>query len=154
MARAVSWLRVYWWVPLSIMGAVVFGYWTLPQAETVPPPIRAVSTSAARPDAANFRPGELNSDAVRTAREFDEFPLLWLGESFEGFQLMEVLRVNFFIPKEEIRASRDLAENDVSLVPGHRGRISDALQRPIHSQRDLFRLEWADQVIDHVECVG
>ena len=118
MARAVSWLGVYWWVPLSILGAVVFGYWTLPQAETVSPPIQAVSTSERRAPASSLRPGDLNAEAVEAAREFDEFPLLWVGESFRGFQLVDVVRANYFIPKEAIRAARDRAENSVRLIYG------------------------------------
>ena len=109
---------MYWWVPLSILGAVVVGVWALPEGETVPPPIRAVSTSERRAPASSLRPGELNAEAVETAQEFDEFPLLWLGESFRGFQLVDVVRANYFIPKEAIGAARDRAKNSVRLIYG------------------------------------
>lgn len=118
VARAVSWLGLYWWAPLSILGAVAVGVWALPEGEIEPPPVRVVSGSPGRADPANFLPGALNSEAVQTARDFEEFPLLWLGESFRGFHLVDVVRANYFIPKEAIGAARDRAENSVRLIYG------------------------------------
>ena len=40
-----------------------------------------------RADPAQFRDGTLNSEAVRTATEFKSFPVLWLGEEFNGYKL-------------------------------------------------------------------
>lgn len=45
-----------------------------------------------RADPAQFQPGEPNREAVAAAQSFSEFPLVWLGEEFEGFKLTDVLR--------------------------------------------------------------
>ena len=44
-----------------------------------------------RADPAHFRVGSLNAEAVAEAEAFQEFPLVWLGEEFEGFQLAKFL---------------------------------------------------------------
>jgi len=45
-----------------------------------------------RADPAQFRSGKLNQEAVQQAVTFTEFPLLWLGESFQGYPLTAFLR--------------------------------------------------------------
>jgi hypothetical protein len=45
-----------------------------------------------RADPSTFYSGALNQDALKEALEFDAYPLLWLGEEFEGFYLMNFVR--------------------------------------------------------------
>ena len=44
-----------------------------------------------RADPSQFRAGELDPEAVRDATTFQEFPLVWVGEEFQGFELVEFL---------------------------------------------------------------
>ena len=45
-----------------------------------------------RADPAGFLAGELNTNAVESAQTFADFPLVWLGEEFEGYKLTSFLR--------------------------------------------------------------
>lgn len=45
-----------------------------------------------RADPEQFRPGKLNKDAVAQAKAFSDYPLVWLGEEFEGFKLTSFFR--------------------------------------------------------------
>ncbi|MCC6387453.1 MAG: hypothetical protein IT302_08730 [Dehalococcoidia bacterium] len=43
-------------------------------------------------DPSTFLPGDLDLEAIQLARQFTEFPILWLGESFDGFALTNAMR--------------------------------------------------------------
>lgn len=40
-----------------------------------------------------FLPGDLDREAARQAQAFNEFPVLWLGEEYEGYRLVEFIRL-------------------------------------------------------------
>ena len=40
----------------------------------------------------NYLDGTLDQDSVDQARSFDEFPVVWLGEEFQGFKLVKFYR--------------------------------------------------------------
>lgn len=82
-------------------------------------PLSAQSPSKdPRADPAQFLSGTLDASAVAAAQSFAEFPLVWLGEEFEGYKLTAFVHRKHHIPKEETRYHSDFIDNSVSLVYG------------------------------------
>jgi hypothetical protein len=97
-------------VPAVIAFLVAFhGNFPTLSAQTPPP-------QPERADPATFLPGSLDPAAVQAARSFDEFPIVWLGEEFQGLKLSAFIRENY----SDIRPGypRDLGRNRVSLIYG------------------------------------
>lgn len=78
--------RSRWLIAVAVSGLAV-GYLSLAAAGTNP----AVNETH-RADPGQFRAGALNPDAVQQAKTFDAFPILWLGEQFDGYSLTTFLR--------------------------------------------------------------
>jgi hypothetical protein len=67
-----------------------------------------------RADPARFLPGSLDPAAVLAARSFNEFPIVWLGEEFQGLKLSAFIRENYSDKRPGY--PRDLGKNTVSLI--------------------------------------
>jgi hypothetical protein len=64
------------WVPaLALLGVLAY--------KSFEPFPRSIDAS----DPSNLRSGSLNSKAVATVKEFRDFPILWMDESYQGFNL-------------------------------------------------------------------
>lgn len=73
------------WLALAIVSLVIGASVAWAMAGDEPDrPARTVTIS----DPANTKPGELNQDAVTEARIYTELPILWLGETFRGLNLV------------------------------------------------------------------
>jgi hypothetical protein len=67
-----------------------------------------------RADPASFKTGVLDKDAVATVVGFRDYPILWLGEEFQGYKLTSVARENYSL----IRGENAIRVDRVSLVYG------------------------------------
>lgn len=64
-------------------------------------------------------PGELNEEAVASVKSFTEFPLVWLGEEFQGHKLTAFIREKrVVIPAGQLGQSRDVVQDSVGLIYG------------------------------------
>jgi hypothetical protein len=80
-------IRVRWLVGVIVLGVAV-GYISFAAAGDNAAP----QNSSHRADPGQFRAGNVNEQAIQQALGFTDFPLLWLGESFEGYPLTAFLR--------------------------------------------------------------
>jgi hypothetical protein len=80
--------------------------------------LRAQSPEPAinRADPATFKAGTLNQNAASELKAFGDFPVLWLGEDFEGYKLTSVQRTNSVTPA--IGPLPERRDNRISLVYG------------------------------------
>lgn len=111
--RVIKLLRTWGWTLVPAAVALAFGYTSVSglTAQSPSPPGR-------RANAASFLPGNLDPSAVASAREFKDFPLVWLGEEFRGFKLTKFIRTNYRTPKEQTGYYRDISQNTVTLIYG------------------------------------
>ncbi len=79
-------VQLKWLLAVAVAGLAV-GYLSIAMAGTNPP-----ANANHRADPSQFEKGVLSNDAVAQAKAFDEFPLVWLGEEFEDFQLTSFVR--------------------------------------------------------------
>jgi hypothetical protein len=90
-SRVVRYLSTWAWTLIPAAIAFLVAYrGDLPTLSAQSPPPRPE-----RADAATFLRGSLDQAAVDSARSFTEFPIVWLGEEFQGLKLTEFIRENY-----------------------------------------------------------
>ena len=103
-------------------------------------------------DPANFVGGKLNREAADTVTSFRDYPVLWLGEEYQGFKLTAVQRTNTPSPGPGGRhdslsiaygscASRDRCVPPIAVIitaPGHIP-VPTGLPPPLDGDPGAFR---------------